>query len=741
MRELVVALAATAAIAALGGSARPAAATTGDRCGAATSGTTVRRLEELLAARRDVLGDRLLSGRDGPTLAAARRALPPLLFAVGHGGTRLTSSGVYYLPFALPLSVGGARGFGLHVADGSEIVVRRVGGPHLDVAVGAGGAERYGSCLVRLGQPHLAHGYLPILQVAYRDRAGIGYAQESFVGRLPGTNSLVSFVRVGADATTVHGTATIRLAASSGTTLRQTVRPGRRVQVQVAFLHRGARPIRIDPAAYETARAAVVAFWGQLLPPVARFDVPEPEVVAAERALEVQELALTWRYSVGNVYEELSFAEALDVAQVMVGYGYREVARQILRFTLRRLPQRFTNWRAGERLVAGAQYFRLTGDTDYVAEELPGVRATVFRLERSFDSSRTGLLSRERYSSDVPDLIYSLHGQTLVWQGLVAMARVWAATERPKLAERARTLAVRLEAGLRRAVRQSERRLPDGSLFVPAALLDGGAPFDRLTDSRAGAYWNLVAPYAFASGFFRPHGVEATGILRYLANHGSRLLGLIRAGAYRLGPASTSGTDQVYGINVARFLADNDQADQLALTLYGTLGAALTPGTYVAGEAATVLPFGETRYRAMYLPPNNGGAAVLLETLRLMLVHEARGPRGTPVGLELAYATPRPWLRPGKTIAVREAPTSFGPISYSLAREGETVRATVDVPPGLGRARLSLRLRLPSGERIGTVRLAGRRVPVERDNGTIDLSGRSGQLDLHITVTSYRAAP
>ena len=270
------------------------------------------------------------------------------------------------------------------------------------MAVGAGGAERYGSCLVRLGQPHLAHGYLPILQVAYRDRAGIGYAQESFVGRLPGTNSLVSFVRVGADATTARGTATIRLAASSGTTLRQTVRPGRRVQVQVAFLHRGARPIRIDPAAYETARAAVVAFWGQLLPPVARFDVPEPEVVAAERALEVQELALTWRYSVGNVYEELSFAEALDVAQVMVGYGYREVARQILRFTLRRLPQRFTNWRAGERLVAGAQYFRLTGDTDYVAEELPGVRATVFRLERAFDSSRTGLLSRERTPRTFP---------------------------------------------------------------------------------------------------------------------------------------------------------------------------------------------------------------------------------------------------------------------------------------------------------------------------------------------------
>src|SRR5690242_21907628 len=51
---------------------------------------------------------------------------------------------------------------------------------------------------------------------------------------------------------------------------------------------------------------------------------------------------------------------------------------------------------------------------------------------------------------------------------------------------------------------------------------------------------------------------------------------LVRAGAYRLGGgAGSSGTDEVYGVNVARFLADADQPDQLALSLYGTLAAAL----------------------------------------------------------------------------------------------------------------------------------------------------------------------
>src|SRR5215831_1998439 len=79
----------------------------------------VGRLERVLASGRDVWGDRLLHRRNGPTLDAARRFLPPLLYAAGHGGRPLTASGVYYLPFTLPVSVGGPRGFGLHVADGS----------------------------------------------------------------------------------------------------------------------------------------------------------------------------------------------------------------------------------------------------------------------------------------------------------------------------------------------------------------------------------------------------------------------------------------------------------------------------------------------------------------------------------------------------------------------------------------------------------------------------------------------
>ena len=322
-----------------------------------------QRVDRVLAAGRDVWGDRLLARKGGPTYAAASRFLPPLLYAAGRGGTRLTRSGVYYLPFTLPLSVGGSRGFGLHVADGSEILVRRVDGPSLTMSVGPAGNERYGSCLARLETPRLADGYLPILEAAYMDGAGVRYREESFVGRLPRGRSLVSFVRLTADARHAERAATIRLVSSRGAAAHEVVPPGKTVEIDAAFVHNGARLERIDANAYASARASVATFWRQSLSGTPSFIVPESRVMDAERALEIQELAMTWRYSVGNAYEELSYAEALDVAQVLAGYGYDDVARQILRYTLKQLPGRFTNWRAGERLVAGAQYFRLDRDT------------------------------------------------------------------------------------------------------------------------------------------------------------------------------------------------------------------------------------------------------------------------------------------------------------------------------------------------------------------------------------------
>jgi hypothetical protein len=284
-------------------------------------------------------------------------------------------------------------------------------------------------------------------------------------------------------------------------------------------------------------------------------------------------------------------------------------------------------------------------------------------------------------------------------------------------------------------VRSSERALPDGSLFIPVRLLDAEQPYASLTQERLGSYWNLVMPYALASGLFAPGSREAKGVVRYMQLHGSRLLGLVRAGGYALygrdSRPPVSGTDQVYGNNVARFLADNDQPDQLVLSLYGNLAAGMTAQTFVSGEAATIAPLDGASYRAMYLPPNGASNAAFLETLRLMLVHETRDAHGRPAGLQLAYATPRAWLRAGRRIAVSGAPTSFGPVSYSISATSAAVRVSVEVPASARGKKLMLRLRLPHGRRISGVTLAGRPFRhFDRARATLDLSGLTGAVEL-----------
>jgi hypothetical protein len=703
-----------------------------------------RAVDQALRARRDVWGEALLRAREGPTYARVKRYLKPLLLARASNEQPLTESGVHYVAFTNSGSEG-ATSVALHVADGSEIMSDRVTGAKLTIGVGRDGRETFGSCLSRLALPRLGMGYLPILETRYVDSVGVRYRQQSFAARMA-QFGFASLVRIEADAVRARRDAVLRFSASEqgpGPALVQRIAQGTSAFVHLLRLHTTAhdRLARIEAETYETVRDALVREWQRRLSEGAAISVPERAVTDAARALLLQNLGLTWRYSVGNAYEQFSYPEAIDVAEVMSTYGFFEVGRSILTKALTHTPTRYPNWMIGQKLVGSALYFALSGDREYALEATPTLRRYVARLERQLRASPYGLLDRERYSSDVADRVYGLHAQAVVLQGLRLIARVWRVDVR--LASRCGRLARTLESGLRLAVAKSKHRLRDGSLFVDVRLLDDIPPYDRVTASRYGSYWNLVAPYALSSGLIAPKGREARGLLRYLLLHGSRMLGVVRAGAYSLyGKAPRypqSGLNPVYGLNVARFLADNDEPDQLVLSLYGQLAAAMTPGTFVAGEAVSVAPLAGTAYRSTYLPPNGASNASFLETLRLMLVHETRGRGGAPTGLELAFATPRAWLAPGKTIDVRDVPTSFGRLAFSIASERRTVRVRLNLPEHALRPTVRLRLRLPGERRIAHLTLDGRPFRPERAGETLDLTGVTGEHEIVATKARGRA--
>ena len=101
-------------------------------------------------------------------------------------------------------------------------------------------------------------------------------------------------------------------------------------------------------------------------------------------------------------------------------------------------------------------------------------------------------------------------------------------------------------------------------------------------------------------------------------------------------------------------------------------------------------------------------------------------------------------LRPGWSLRIRRhehgsnresgsssaAPTSFGPLSYSIHSTQSAIRAAIDVPARAPRT-LRLRLRTPRGSRITGVEVDGR--PYARFDartGTIELPAQPGRIRL-----------
>jgi hypothetical protein len=88
-------------------------------------------------------------------------------------------------------------------------------------------------------------------------------------------------------------------------------------------------------------------------------------------------------------------------------------------------------------------------------------------------------------------------------------------------------------------------------------------------------------------------------------------------------------------------------------------------------------------------------------------------------------------LRPGRTIGVTNAPTSFGRLSYTLSATADSVHASLDLPASAELRTQKLRLRLPGGRHLTQVLVAGR--PYGRfdtHTGTIDLTGLPSNVEL-----------
>ncbi|HEY2672312.1 MAG TPA: hypothetical protein VGJ07_18325 [Rugosimonospora sp.] len=796
-RQVLVSTLATSAAGLVGGTAGAAYADSSATTGAAaTTGTGLPALtpeykaavDAALNSNADLWGNQLLARPEGPTYENIKDLLKPLMYAGPATGGPLTLTGVHYLPFGMPSGLSGRGSIALHVADGSQIITNRSTYRNTQIFVGDG-SERFGATIGRLDGPRLDRGYLPVLDVGYVDAQGVRYTQESFATFLPGTQQLVSYVKITAGGSGSATHATVRFleycgangcgltvsgnslvlgdntylffspgATFDGTHLDyQLDLSAGEATVYLVRVNEAAPAPAVNPgsAGHAAALASVEQYWDGRLAQGAVLDLPEPLAVKAVKNLLIQNLLATWRYSLGNNYEAFYQPESSDTVETLGHFGFTDVYRSALQdlLPLTKGADR-RNWEIGTKLFHAADYYHLTKDASLIEENEATYVGYLEDLIAQHAADPNHLLERQQYSSDIKSGVYGLHQIGVAHHGAQNIAEVWRILGRMDLADRYAAFAADLFGYYQAAARSSQVELPDGALFTPVELLDGTQPWDPITGSTLGGYFNLVVHYGFAARVYPPGSDEARRTIQYMLNYGSRLLGLLRS---RL-----SGDCNVYETEQLKYLADNDEADQIVLTFYGKLAHGMTRDTFVAGEAHNIGPIStkfpscqglpgcgtpaqgwapDEYYRTMYLPPNTANNTAYLQALRAMLVRTASDELDLPRGLNLAYATPRGWLEQGKTIRIANFPTEFGPVGYEITSniEHHRVHARVDVPSRDPLESLSLRLRAPKGYGIAAVLVNGRDWkafdPVAE---TIDLSGLSGHVSVDVNYRTQR---
>jgi hypothetical protein len=730
-----------------------------------------------LRQKIDVWGEELMASPEGPTYENIKDFLKPLMLS----GTSLTESGVYYIPLGRPIDISGGGPVALHVADGSQIISNRYNSRKMTVSIGMLGKERFGKLLPRLTEPALDGGYYPVLKTEYIDYDGVKYMQESFADYIAETDSLVSFVKITAnknnteinDINIKFGFSDTGLTAQGnkltngentylvfgggaifdGNELTCTIdiSDGTDKTVYVARLNdpNVCEDFIINAERYEAEKTELKQYWDSKLNNGTVVSVPEDMVMNAMKNLLIQNLYMGWRYSIGNAYEDFFQPEGNDAAKVLGWYGFTEEQKAIQNSLVGKTkgagPAQYENWEWGEKLSHAAQYYFLTKDDTFINANKDKYIAYMADMKAQMATDPNNLLEKQRYSGDISGYDYNFHHQAVAWRGMRDLSEIFKILDDNDSYETYSSEATKLKTALLNAVEQSKVELDEGATFVPTQLLKGVQPYNPVTATKLGSYWNLVSPYAFASGIIDFDSHLMDGIYNYMKNYGSWLLGLTRfnyypveVGSYRTGGLpgyKTPGADNVYGLSLVQLMAEKDDADRLVLALYGKLAHGMTRGTFIAAEGDSIGVCPEEYYRSFYLPPNSANNSLFLQNLRLMLIRELVDGNGNPENLYLAHATPRGWLEDGKEIKVQNMPTFFGPISYTLTSHlsEDYIDASVTIPERDPVNDILMKVRAPKGYNIKGVAINGK--PYENfdaEKEIINLKGKTGELEIKI---------
>jgi hypothetical protein len=458
----------------------------------------------------------------------------------------------------------------------------------------------------------------------------------------------------------------------------------------------------IAAARYDSTRARVLSTWRRMLGRAMDVHVPEAKVVDTFYANLMNLLMARyrqegyWIQTVNNLqYHAFWLRDAAVITSTFDQVGLHDIAAQDLQFfgtwqqpdgLFVSRPNQYDGF--GQALWAFGDHVRRTGDVAFAQRVLPAVGRAMNWLEKARAADPLGLLPPSD-PHDNEQIAGHLTGDNL-WgvAGARAAATIARTAGEPQLADRWAAEAAAYQATLDAQIRQAAKSTGG---WIPAAV-----------DQKGGQDWGNLWP-VYPTGLYSPSDDLVQRTMRHARSRFAEGIATYMDG--RL-------LHDYLGFRVFQTDLAAGDPDRALDGLYAEL--AHTTATH-GGFETGVRVYG-SRAVDDNMTPHGWFAAEYVSLLRNMLVRER------PDGIALMSALSPAWLKPGQRVSVREAPTTFGKVSFTLrpTDDGARLEWHADVPDGTP-------IHWPLPDFAKDVEADD----LEKDGRTVLLPSRSGALTVH----------
>ncbi len=462
-------------------------------------------------------------------------------------------------------------------------------------------------------------------------------------------------------------------------------------------------PEKLAGNEFDATLARTTNYWADLITRGSRFDIPEARVQNAYRAwMAYNFLNVSKRGDVYHVCDGSGFySKIYGYSAALYGnnmdlLGYHDLAAQYLESLLTfvqtngLLAVNFGSTDTGAALWAMSEHYWITRDAQWLRRMAPTMiqmcgwiieQRRLLNENPDKDPRTRGLIRYKPYADllhPAADYFSNAYLQKGLGSAAAALIHIGMQEEGLRLKKESDAYRKDILNSMRISVFKD-----DGMKILPA-IPDSHELWKEANES-ANGYYGIIVPMMLEAGLPPANGPYARLLVNALETRGGLVAGVCRF---------HNMADHAYAYGYWIDCLERNEVRKAILGLYGSMAFGMSRDTFAAVEC-THIQTGENYWTL----PHTYSNTQQLRLLRNMLLREDGR------NLWLAQATPRPWLEPGKHVAVKEAPTKFGPVSYSIeSRDDGTFRVRVTPPTRNIPDQIILQIRHPELMKIAGIK-------------------------------------